>query len=108
MGNPFLIQACLRLDTDQIPRPLEFGKEYVFKKDGHRLYQIDVPMDLRTRDWKFIARVAVREYKLGHGSTEGTFILVKDFSPEEKEIITKTFVSDQELEDIVAKIDKDK
>ena len=108
MGNPFLVQACLRLDDEQIPKLLGFGKEYYFKKDGHRLYQLNVPMDLRTRDWKFLARVVIMEYTVGKNRTKGTFILVKDFSKEEKDIISKTFVADKEVEEIVANLEKNK
>ncbi|MFA5126394.1 MAG: hypothetical protein WC465_00115 [Patescibacteria group bacterium] len=108
MGNPFLVQACLRLDDAQIPKPLEFSEEYHFKKIGHRLYQINVPMDLRTRDWKFLARIVITEYTIGKNRTEGTFILVKDFSEAEKEIISKTFVDDKEVENIVANLEKNK
>jgi len=99
MGNPFLLQACLRLEN--IPENLEIGKEYVFSKKGHRLYQINVPMDLRTENWKFRARIIITNYMLGNDKTEGTFIPVKIFSNEENEIITKTFVSDEEVEKII-------
>jgi hypothetical protein len=99
MGNPFLLQACLRLDN--IPEKLEIGKEYVFSKKGHRLYQINVPMDLRTKDWEFKARIIITNYTLGDDKTKGTFIPVKLFSDEENKIITKTFVSDEEVEKII-------
>ena len=35
MGNPFLLQACLRLPNSQIPEALELGKEYSFEKQDH-------------------------------------------------------------------------
>ena len=50
MGNPFLLQACLRLPELQMPDSLEIGSSYSFEKEGHRLYQINVPMDLRKSD----------------------------------------------------------
>ncbi len=107
MGNPFLLQACLRLEEKEIRRPLQLGKEYPFRKDGHRLYQINVPMDLRTSDWKFLGRVIITEYTVGKGRTEGTFILVKTFSEAEREVITKTYVSNEELKTILdKKLDK--
>ncbi len=101
MGNPFLLQACLKLSEKEIPKPLELGKEYHFKKEDHRLYQINTPMDLRTTDWKFLGRIIVKEYTVGNGITKGIFILVKEFSDNEKEIITKTYVSDKELEKVL-------
>lgn len=103
MGNPFLLQACLRLEESEIPESLELGKEYTFSKREHRIYQINVPMDLRTSDWKFICRIIVKEYKLGDEKTEGTFIPVKMFSEEEKEVITRTFVSEEEVNSVLNK-----
>ncbi len=104
MGNPFLLQACLRLNEKELPKALEFGKEYNFKKDGHRLYQINVPMDLRTEDWKFLGRIIITEYTVGKNRTEGTFVLVKKFSENEKEIISKSYVSDEEVKKAVKKL----
>lgn len=101
MGNPFLLQACLRLNHEEIPRPLVLGKEYHFSKEGHRLYQINVPMDLRTGDWKFLGRIIITEFTVGKNRTEGTFILVKEFSENEKETITKAYVSDEEVAKIL-------
>jgi len=57
-------------------------------------------MDLRTQDWKFLARIIINKYTIGENKTEGTFIIVKNFSEEEKEVITKTFVSEEEVEEI--------
>ncbi len=101
MGNPFLVQACLRLNKEEIPENLEIGNEYRFSKKSHRIYQINVPMDLRTSDWNFIARVVVTKYTLGNDKTEGVFVPVKIFSKEEREIITKTYVSDEEVNSVL-------
>ena len=89
MGNPFLIQACLR-----IPIPTSLNKDtiYNFKKEGHRIYQINVPMDLRAENWDFIARIVVTEFTVGNNKTTGKFKVVKEFSEEERKIITKTYV----------------
>ncbi len=104
MGNPILLQACLRLEEKVIPSSLSIGKKYRFCKEGHRLYQLNVPMDLRTSDWKFIARIVITEYTLGNEKTEGIFVVVKQFTDEEKKIITKTYISDEEVEQILKKI----
>ena len=97
MGNPFLLQACLRLKKEEIPIPLVLGNEYHFSKEGHRLYQLNVPMDLRTDDWIFLGRIIITEFTVGRNRTEGTFILVKEFSEHDREIITKTYLSDEEV-----------
>ncbi len=101
MGNPFLLQACLRLDEKEIPAPLQIGKKYPFSKKKHRLYQLNVPMDLRTSDWKFMARIVITDYTLGNERTEGTFVVVKEFTEEEKKIITKTYMSEEEVRRIL-------
>lgn len=101
MGNPFLLQACLRLNKEEIPNPLIVGKEYIFSKEGHRLYQLNVPMDLRSSDWIFFGRIIITEFKVGRNKTEGKFILVKEFSQDEKEIITNAYVSDEEVAKIL-------
>lgn len=103
MGNPFLLQACLRLPEDNIPLPLELGKEYPFSKSGHRLYQIKVPMDLRTENWKAIGRCVITKFTVGNGKTEGIFVMVKIFTKEEAAYATKTYVSDEEVEAILRK-----
>lgn len=101
MWNQILLQACLRLDKKDIPTNLKIGKEYSFKKNDHRLYQINVPMDLRTSDRNFICRIIITEYTIGKWSTQGTYIPVKFFTEEENKTITKTFVSDTEVIDIL-------
>ena len=58
-------------------------------------------MDLRTIDWKFLGRIIITEYTIGKGKTEGKFILVKEFSDMDKEIITKSYVSDEEMKSVL-------
>ncbi len=101
MGNPFLLQACLRLKKEDIPNPLVLGEKYSFSKNEHRLYQIKIPMDLRTEEWDFLGRIVITEFTVGKNQTKGTFVLVKEFSDDEKEIITKTYVSDEEVSKIL-------
>ena len=94
-----LLQACLRLE--KIPINLELGKEYEFEKDEHRIYQIGVPMDLRLNNWDFVCRIIIKEYTIGNNKTKGIFIPVKMFSEEERETITKCFVSNEEVQKIL-------
>lgn|GEM_PF-769225 len=102
MGNPFQLQACLRVDKRDIPSPLEIGKKYSFNKSGHRLYQIKVPMDLRDENWNAYGRCVIIEYTLGNEKTIGTYVLVKIFGEEQREQVTKAFVSDEEVEAVLA------
>ena len=104
MGNPFLLQACLRLEKDKIRNPLEIGKKNNFSKNEHRLYQIEIPMDLRDQDWNAYGRCVITEYKIGNGKTEGTYVMVKIFDEEEAKYATKTYISDEEVRDVLDKI----
>jgi len=101
MGNPFLLQACLRLDAKELPKKLALGKKYHFFKQGHRLYQIKVPMDLRTRDWKALGRCVITEYTVGEGRTEGTFVMVQLFGKAQAQHVTNTFVDDATVERVL-------
>jgi hypothetical protein len=101
MGNPFLLQGCLRLDSEQIPKPLEVGKKYHFYKKGHRLYQIKVPMDFRRDDWEALGRCVIIEFTVGEERTEGTFVMVKIFDEEQRKHVTNTYIPDQEVERIL-------
>ncbi|VAW31755.1 hypothetical protein MNBD_CPR01-190 [hydrothermal vent metagenome] len=104
MGNPFKLQACLRIDKSNIPNPLEIGKKYNFSKNGHRLYQIRVPMDLRDENWDAYGRCVVTEYTLGNGKTVGTYVVVKIFDKEQGEQVTKAFVSNEEVDAVLTDI----
>lgn len=101
MWNPILLQACLRLESNNIPKKLEIWKKYNFQKDNHRLYQINVPMDLRLSNWDFICRIIVTHITIWDGITKWVYIPVKLFSDDDKKTITKCFVSDEEVNDIV-------
>ena len=104
MGNPFQLQACLRMDKSDISNQLEVGKKYNFSKNGHRLYQIKVPMDLRDENWHAYGRCVITEYTLGNGKTVGTYIIVKIFDKEQSKQVTKAFVSDEEVDVVLSDI----
>lgn len=98
MWNPILLQACLRLNKESIPDNLMIGKEYYFEKEWHRLYQIKVPMDLRESNWDFVCRIIITEITIWNEITKWKYIPVKLFSENEKNIITKTYVSDGDID----------
>lgn len=104
MGNPFQLQACLRMDKIDIPSPLEIGKQYKFSKNGHRLYQIKVPMDLRDGNWNALGRCVITEYTLGNDKTEGTYVMVKIFDETQADQVTKTFVTNEEVDAVLSDI----
>lgn len=103
MGNPFLLQACLKLDKSEMPNSFEIGKEYNFAKKGHRIYQIQVPMDLRDNSWNAYGRCVIIKYTLGNDETIGTYMMVKIFDSEQAKHVTNTYVSDEEVKNILDK-----
>lgn len=104
MGNPVLLQACLRLETATLPSPLEVGVEYAFEKEGHRLYQLEVPMDLRAEDWQALGRCVVTEYTVGHNKTKGTYVMVQIFDEAQSKQVSATYVSDEKVREILQKV----
>ena len=95
MGAIWSQQGSLRISKEQwlIERAdLVEGKEYTFKKDGHRLYMIDTPMELVTRDWQVIARVIITEITVGHNETKGMYKVLKIYSDEEVKIVSGTVI----------------
>ncbi len=105
MGNPFELQACLRMDKKDIPAPLKIGKKYSFNKNGHRLYQIKVPMDLRDENWNAYGRCVITEYTLGDDKTTGIYVVVKIFDEIQGAQVTKAFVSDEEVNAVLSDVE---
>ena len=68
------------------------GKEYPFKKDGHRLFMIDTPIELMTPDWQVIARIIITEITVGHNETKGIYKILKVYSDEEVKIVSGTVI----------------
>lgn len=95
MGATLSQQGSLRLDVNQglVERNnLVEGKEYTFKKDGHRLFMIDTPMELITPDWQVLARVMITEFTMGHNETKGVYKVLKVYSDEEVKVVSGTII----------------
>lgn len=95
MGSTLSQQGSLRLDVNQglVERDnLVESKEYTFKKDGHRLFMLDTPMELITTDWQVLARVMIIEYTVGHNETKGVYKVLKVYSDEEVKIVSGTII----------------
>lgn len=95
MGAIWLQQGCLRINTSQglVERnSLVQNKEYAFKKDGHRLFMLDTPIELVTDNWQAIARIMVTEFTVGHNETKGVYKVLKVYSDEEVKIVSGTII----------------
>ena len=58
MGCVYELNWILKLSNDQIPE-LEENIECNFRKNGVRIYPINVPIDLVNENWEAIARCVV-------------------------------------------------
>lgn len=95
MGSIISQQGCLKLSKKQglvEKKKIKKGKTYKFKKEGHRLYMLDTPMDLITDKWEFVAKILMLEFTVGRGRTEGSYRVIKVFSEEEARAISKSLI----------------
>jgi hypothetical protein len=91
MGFKCEYNYILRLRPDQglTEIDLSVGKAFRFEKEGHRIYPIDVPIDLANEKWEIIGRVVVSEITIGKGQTKGECGVLLLYSAEEKETLTR-------------------
>lgn len=95
MGSTISQQGCLKLSKKQglVKREkLKKGKIYKFKKEGHRLYMLNTPIELITDKWEFVAKILMIEFTVGKGRTEGSYKVIKTFSKEDVEVISKNLI----------------
>jgi hypothetical protein len=95
MGATWSQQGCLKIGKEQglVERnSLIEGKEYPFKKEGHRLFMLDTPIELTTPDWQVIARIMITEFTVGHGKTTGFYKVLKVYSDEEVTVVSGTII----------------
>ncbi len=95
MGAVWEQQGCLKLSPSQglIGRDeLAVGKEYPFRKERHRLYMLDTPIELVTDDWQVIARVEITKLIIGNGTTQGVYKVLKVYSDEEARVVSGTII----------------
>ena len=67
---------------------LEIGNIYDFSKNEYRIYPVNIPIDLINKNWEFVAKVIVIEFKNSEGKTSGKYKVLKIYEGKEKEILT--------------------
>ncbi|MFZ2969726.1 MAG: DUF2584 family protein [Minisyncoccia bacterium] len=95
MGAIWSQQGCLRVSVSQglVKRDnLVENNEYTFKKDGHRLFMLDTPIELVSDDWQAIARIMITEFTVGHNETKGVYKVLRAYSDEEVKIVSGTLI----------------
>ena len=94
------IQGCLRIGPDQgLPEDIRTGREYQFQKPGHRIYPINIPMNLFSRDWVPIAKIIITETTVGKNRTAGIFKVLIVYSEKQSAIIASATIPYNQLED---------
>jgi len=85
MGQIVEFNWALKIKVDF---ELEEGKEYTFRKNGIRVYPINIPIDLINERWECLARVVVLEVTHKNGETSGRFKVIKLYNEEERKFLT--------------------
>jgi len=70
-------------------RSLQVHELYNFSKDEYRVYPVHHPIDLLNKDSEAVAKVLVTEFTNKDGKTTGKYKVLKIYSDQEKEFITK-------------------
>jgi hypothetical protein len=93
------INYILRLRPEQglDESKLAAGTIVDFKKSEHRIYPVDAPIDLANENWELIARVAVRSFTVGGGSTSGRAEVLLVYDAETKAAITRLVADGESL-----------
>jgi len=83
MGYKIEFNWVLKLRPEYgLPKKLEKGKVYNFKKPEERIYPLHIPIGLcdynaLKNPEKFLAKVEILEFKVSKNKTEGKFKIIK-------------------------------
>ena len=80
----------MKLKEDQgFPDALDIGALCNFKKSEKRIYPLEIPVFLVDSLWNVCASVIIKEFTVKDDITSGTFEVVRVFSYDENETLTK-------------------
>lgn len=88
MGFKLNINNILRQD---IPEPLEVGKEYPFEKSELTIIADDIQIWLTKKDWTVLADIQITGQTRKGGKTSGTFVIKYLYEGNEQEALTNIF-----------------
>ena len=91
MGAPYEFNYILRLRQRQglNESQLQVGERFSFTKEGHRIYPVDVPIELANEAWDVIGRVAIREFTVGGGKTRGQYEVLVVYGEQHRQVATQ-------------------
>lgn len=88
MGSLLEFNWILKL-SDKSIISLSIGTVYHFKKDGIRMYPIDVPIDLVNQNWEAIACCTISKIIITSNSTKGEYRVVEVYNDDKKAFLTE-------------------
>ena len=88
MGCIYEFNWILKLSNEQFPELVE-NIEYNFKKQGIRIYPINVPLDLVNENWEAVARCVITSISMQNEETAGKYKIICIYSKKERDVLTK-------------------
>lgn len=80
---------------------LKEGEIYKFHKKESRIYPLGCNIDLINPDWEVLAQVSILEITITEKETRGIYKIIKIYSAQEREILTK--IAKENSEELKAK-----
>lgn len=93
MGDKSEVNWALKLEEglEELTESLIEGGEDEFKKEGKRIYPIDVPLLLADKDWNILAAVRIMDYKTYDNKTKGIYKVIRIFNEEDRKTLTRIY-----------------
>lgn len=57
---------------------------YEFFKREHRIYPLEIPIDLVNEDWVVLGQIIILEYTVGGGHTNGKYKVIEIYTEDKK------------------------
>lgn len=90
MGYKTEFNFVLKLTNEQgFPKNIEIDKNYLFEKNGERLYPRGIPIDLIDEKWTPYAKVVIEDMVISKNKTRGNFKVIYKYGPVERRILGK-------------------
>ncbi|MCJ7804826.1 DUF2584 domain-containing protein [Patescibacteria group bacterium] len=93
MGYLLEINSLLRIPSNSIDlSKIKVGDKFTIKKDGERLYPLNIPIEICDENYVYYGKVVVKKLTLGDQKTILEIEVIKVFSKKEAQIFSKNFI----------------